>query len=130
MSSHAADTGRTDARAEPVADHCPFLNRRDARCGEHMSIQGLDHAFDYCFGRYQGCPVYFQMLIERRARRGEAVAGIAATANLPQPFVQQQLSGHAAVQLTIHRQALRGGVKDTVAKIEKAASAPAHANAA
>ena len=99
---------KSDAGA--CADHCPFLNRHDARCGEHMSLQGLDHAFHYCFGRYQGCPVYFQMLIERRARRGETVT-------LPQ-------NSNAVVQLTIHRDALRH------AKTPATASAAPHANAA
>ena len=100
---------KSDAGAR--ANHCPFLNRRDARCGEHMSLQGLGHAFDYCFGRYQGCPVYFQMLIERRTRRGETVT-------LPQ-------NANAVVQLTIHRDAFRLAKTQTAA-----ASAPAHANAA
>jgi len=93
---------------DACADHCPFLNRRDARCGKHMSLQGLDHAFNYCFGRYQGCPVYFQMLIERRTRRGEVV--------------RMPANSHAHVQLTIHR--------DAIDKAKSPASAPAHANAA
>ena len=77
-----------------------------------MSLAGLDHAFNYCFGRYQGCPAYFQMLIERRMRRGEVVS-----------MQQAANSTNATVQLTIHREAL-----DRHAKAP--ASAPAHANAA
>ena len=60
-----------------------------------MSLAGLDHAFEYCFGRYQACPVYFQMLIERRARRGETVT-------LP-----HSANPNAVVQLTIHRDVLK-----------------------
>jgi len=58
------------------ANHCPFLNRADARCAEHFNMQGLRHAFDHCFGQYSRCPVYFEMLMERRTRR--AVAGAEA----------------------------------------------------
>jgi len=79
-----------------------------------MSLAGLDHAFEYCFGRYQGCSVYFQMLIERRARRGEVVT------------MQQTMTmnSHAPVQITIHGDAFRH------AKTHATERAPAHANAA
>jgi hypothetical protein len=75
-----------------------------------MSLAGLGHAFDYCFGRYQGCPVYFHMLIERRARRGETLS------------MQHAANSNATVQLTIHRDAFRHA--------KAPAGTPAHANAA
>jgi hypothetical protein len=103
------------ASSGACADHCPFLNRHDSRCGEHMSLAGLDHAFNYCFGRYQGCPVYFQMLIERRTRRGEMNSNGNANGH-----------AHGIVQLTIGRDALRLHANHAKA----ATSAPAHANAA
>jgi hypothetical protein len=52
--------------------HCPFLNRTDSRCGSHFTLERLEHAFEYCFDRYNACPVYLELLVERRIRRGEA----------------------------------------------------------
>jgi hypothetical protein len=52
--------------------HCPFLNRADARCGQKHSLDQLDYAYRYCFDRYQACPVYVQLLSERRGRRTAA----------------------------------------------------------
>jgi hypothetical protein len=49
--------------------HCPFLNRADTRCSEHFSLDSLGHAFDYCFGYYEGCAVYLELLAERRIMR-------------------------------------------------------------
>ena len=54
--------------------HCPFLNRADERCASHFSIDGLGHAYRYCFDRYKACPVYIQLLIERRVKRADAAA--------------------------------------------------------
>jgi hypothetical protein len=51
------------------AHHCPFLNRADPRCSRHFSLDSLDHAFKYCFDRYKACPVYLELLVERRVRR-------------------------------------------------------------
>ncbi|HLL90461.1 MAG TPA: hypothetical protein VK324_14270 [Tepidisphaeraceae bacterium] len=51
------------------AHHCPFLNRSDERCGRHLSLDGLPHAFDHCFGHYLACPVYLERLVERRVRQ-------------------------------------------------------------
>lgn len=52
--------------------HCPFLNRADARCSKHFSLDALGHAFDHCFGYYEGCGVYLELLVERRVRRARA----------------------------------------------------------
>jgi hypothetical protein len=52
--------------------HCPFLNRTDPRCGSHFTLERMEHAFAYCFDRYSECPVYSDLLVERRVRRGEA----------------------------------------------------------
>jgi hypothetical protein len=49
--------------------HCPFLNRADYRCSNHFSLDKLDRAFDHCFGEYQSCPTYREMLSERRSRQ-------------------------------------------------------------
>jgi hypothetical protein len=54
--------------------HCPFLNRSDSRCGEHLKIDRLGHAFDFCFDVYAACPVYLELLIERRIKSADAPA--------------------------------------------------------
>jgi len=54
--------------------HCPFLNRADERCASYFNIDGLGHAYRFCFDRYKACPVYIQLLIERRVRRADAAA--------------------------------------------------------
>ena len=63
-----------------MSDHCPFLNRSDARCSEYFRLSHLQHAFKYCFNEYQACPVYAQQLAERQERRAAAAAGVAAVA--------------------------------------------------
>jgi len=51
--------------------HCPFLNRSDYRCSNHFSLDKLEAAFDHCFGTYQACPTYLEMLGERKSRQQE-----------------------------------------------------------
>lgn len=59
-----------------AAQHCPFLNRADARCAEYFRLDHLHHAFKHCFDRYVACPVYLERLVERRVRRaGSSVIG-------------------------------------------------------
>jgi hypothetical protein len=55
-----------------MSDHCPFLNRSDARCSEYFRLSHLQHAFKFCFDQYQACPVYAQQLAERQERRAAA----------------------------------------------------------
>jgi hypothetical protein len=55
-----------------LSRHCPFLNRADARCSESFSLDNLDNAFSYCFGRYKTCRVYLELLMERRLKRSDA----------------------------------------------------------
>jgi len=52
-------------------NHCPFVNRSDTRCAEHFKLSELDHAMEYCFGKYQLCPTYVELLGERQVRRRE-----------------------------------------------------------
>jgi hypothetical protein len=59
-----------------MSDHCPFLNRLDARCSDYFRLSHLQHAFKYCFDEYQTCPVYAQQLAERQERRAAAAAGV------------------------------------------------------
>lgn len=50
--------------------HCPFLNRTETRCSTNFSLDRLGHAFAHCFGQYETCPVYAELLGERRQRLG------------------------------------------------------------
>ncbi|MCC6423118.1 MAG: hypothetical protein IT447_06520 [Phycisphaerales bacterium] len=54
---------------QATGPHCPFLNRSDERCGDHFRLDHLHHAYKYCFDRYAACPVYLELLVERRVRR-------------------------------------------------------------
>ena len=78
--------------------HCPFLNRTDSRCAEHFHLDHLQHAFRFCFDRYEACPLYDELLAERQCRR--RMAG----------HLSGKEPAHAEagslVQVTIHR----GGV--------------------
>lgn len=56
-------------------DHCPFLNRADGRCSESFSLDKLSYAFDHCFGYYQACSTYLELLVERRVRRARGQFG-------------------------------------------------------
>jgi hypothetical protein len=83
--------------------HCPFLNRTDSRCGSHFTLERLEHAFDYCFDRYTACPVYLELLVERRVRRGEAreqVLRLEAAAETDRSRASNEQK--PLVELTIH----------------------------
>jgi hypothetical protein len=87
-------------------EHCPFLNRSDKRCSNCLSLDRIDHAFDYCFGAYKGCRVYLELLAERRVRRvcglispTDAGRGAATDANpdpIRRPLVQLTVAANAA----------------------------------
>jgi hypothetical protein len=97
------------------ADHCPFLNRSDCRCGEYLSLDRLGHAFGRCFGQYAACPVYAELLIERRVRRGDAGGTCSIAADVDHVHASAE---SRPIQLTIHRRALA-----------RASAAARHANA-
>jgi hypothetical protein len=82
--------------------HCPFLNRADARCARHFSLDRLGHALEYCFDKYHDCSVYFVLLAERQERRahcGDQVVADRPTASpihAPAQFVQVQVAARYA----------------------------------
>jgi len=78
--------------------HCPFLNRADGRCGQKHSLDHLDYAYRFCFGRYDACSVYAQLLNERRGRRSAA-----------------QAHGNRLVQLTLSRRQTASGNGESLA---------------
>src|SRR5436190_22145903 len=48
---------------------CPFIERVDHRCSSSFSLERLDHAFEVCFDQYKACPLFQQMMAERRLKR-------------------------------------------------------------
>jgi hypothetical protein len=56
---------------------CPFIDRVDHRCSSAFSLERLDHAFEVCFDQFKACPLFKQLMAERRERRaaGDAVTG-------------------------------------------------------
>lgn len=57
--------------------HCPFLNAADPQCSAHFSLGSLEHAFDYCLGRFSDCALFEAMCEQRRARRAARMVGAA-----------------------------------------------------
>ena len=70
--------------------HCPFLNRADYRCSNHFSLDRLDRAFTHCFGEYQTCSSYLEMLSERQNR--QPAGGHLVAAGLTAPVVYANLT--------------------------------------
>jgi hypothetical protein len=72
--------------------HCPFLNRADRRCSNHFSLDKLDQAFDHCFGKYQACGTYQEMLGERRWRQSSDTQLVSSHAGLTGTVVYANLT--------------------------------------
>jgi len=60
---------------------CPYLDAGDARCGEHMSVDDLAHAFHYCFGEFLSCDVFKDKFIRRRSPADRAAGGSRGDSN-------------------------------------------------
>ncbi len=85
--------------------HCPFLNRSDARCGDHLKIDKLDHAFEHCFDVYAACPVYLELLIERRTKSADKLAKPALQLQVNRPVLERMGTTHVSriVQVQVRR---------------------------
>ena len=92
--------------AQGCGEHCPFLNRSDRRCSSFLSLDRISHAFDHCFGEYQSCPVYLELLVERRVRRLCGPADQTATptdGSARRPVVRLTIGhSHAAAHAPAH----------------------------
>jgi hypothetical protein len=104
---------------------CPFIERVDHRCSSYFSLERLDHAFDVCFDQYKACPLFRQMMAERRMKRhgGEgAHDGKSASDNIAGTLwvtSRQSEAAHAAsrfVQLRVARTARRTAIADAYAQ--------------
>jgi hypothetical protein len=107
------------------ARYCPFLNRADSRCGDAFSLDHLDCTFKYCFGRYTSCPVYAELLIERKARRSAAEQhpeaeqhGDPQTSEIDEQHHNDD--SDRVIQVTVHR----GTVGRTLARRQQQPSQP------
>lgn len=90
---------------------CPFVNRADARCSEHLTMGGMGYAFEHCFSKYESCPLHAELMQERS---GSLVA--ARVGGQAEPAVEvrvQQIAqgrlrrlGSRLVQLTVGRRRL------------------------
>ncbi len=47
---------------------CPFLERRDPRCADRLSLERLAEAFSLCAGRYEHCNFFQQIRVENQDR--------------------------------------------------------------
>jgi hypothetical protein len=43
---------------------CPYVDRYDARCAEHLTVSGMAYAYERCFGEYRRCPSYRELTAE------------------------------------------------------------------
>ncbi len=41
---------------------CPFIESNHPQCSEHLSLQHLDEAYEFCSGRYFQCPLYLELI--------------------------------------------------------------------
>jgi hypothetical protein len=116
--------------ASDRGQHCPFLNRTDSRCGSHFTLERLEHAFEYCFDRYNACPVYLELLVERRIRRGELrqdEVRVAEEGKVPDGASHDR---GPLVEITIHAKRPPKLADPIVRKIAASASTPAPNRAA
>ncbi len=60
---------------------CPFIDKADAQCAEHLTFRNLSRAFAHCAGRYATCPIYQRLCAEKHAhdRRESPVRLLAAS---------------------------------------------------
>ena len=50
-----------------MEDHeCPFVDRYDPRCAEHLTMGGLGYAYRHCFAEFGSCPVHAELMSEDR----------------------------------------------------------------
>jgi hypothetical protein len=40
---------------------CPYLDRRDARCADLLTLTNLQQAFRLCAGDHESCTIYHQI---------------------------------------------------------------------
>ena len=100
---------------------CPFIERVDHRCSCNFSLERLDHAFDVCFDRYKSCPLYRELMAERRTKRGKHEAADHPSDIVPTLWVAtpESKAAHAAsrfVQVRVARHSRLNAIADAYAQ--------------
>ena len=55
---------------------CPFIESNNPKCSEHLSLQHLDEAYEFCSGYYFQCPLYLQMSLVQQKPVDDKVAAL------------------------------------------------------
>ena len=50
---------------------CPYLDRRDPRCADLLTLTNLREAFRLCAGNHEFCTVYHQIRMDDRRQQRE-----------------------------------------------------------
>ncbi|MFN4243376.1 MAG: hypothetical protein ACK4PI_09075 [Tepidisphaerales bacterium] len=107
-SASASPRGDRRVRLDTMDDpECPFVNRYDGRCSEHLTMGGLGYAYRYCFAEFAACPVYAELMAER----AEGVAAAAGTAGGDTPEPTGGAARPRRVEVTVNRQVLQRAVR-------------------
>jgi len=56
---------------------CPFIESNNPQCSEHLSLQHLDEAYEFCSDHYFQCPLYMQMSLVQQNPVDTKVAALA-----------------------------------------------------
>lgn len=51
---------------------CPFLEKSEPRCAEHLQMRNIFTAFAHCADRYTDCPVYARLIRDARPLQPDA----------------------------------------------------------
>lgn len=44
---------------------CPFIDKAEARCSDHLTLRNVSRAFAHCANRYTACPVYQKLFADK-----------------------------------------------------------------
>ncbi|HSA25259.1 MAG TPA: hypothetical protein P5159_01910 [Phycisphaerae bacterium] len=57
---------------------CPFVDRRDARCANLLTMTNLKEAFRLCAGNHEACRVYHQIRLAELRRDTQLLVACSA----------------------------------------------------
>lgn len=57
---------------------CPYMNNRDARCAQRLTMLNLPTAFKLCVGNYEACNIYHQIRLAELRERAELLVAQSA----------------------------------------------------
>lgn len=65
--------GHGEQALDREANVCPYIEKDDVRCADHLTMRNVAHAFAHCADNYAQCPVY-QRLKAQQGRYEPAYA--------------------------------------------------------